>query len=137
MRACVCVSACACKSVCQCVHLSAPCLPVSPLFPLPPASCLQGVLSYYEVDGPDSVSVLAEVQRRPHARLLGDEIRHCLMREHEEGEMAGAAGIGIGVGAAAVGLVGDIAERPHGEIRLEVSLPVGMGRGSWKRGFLL
>ncbi|CAI7885358.1 unnamed protein product [Closterium sp. NIES-53] len=43
----------------------------------------KGVLSYCKIEGPHRASVLLEVQRRPGACLVGDEVRRLLRKEQE------------------------------------------------------
>ncbi|CAI5521349.1 unnamed protein product [Closterium sp. Naga37s-1] len=66
-----------------------------------------GLLSYFKLEGPDRVTVLQELERRPRARLIGDEIRHFVKKEREDGVVPNE---------------GELCDRmPHGSVRLEVS----------------
>ncbi|CAI5985338.1 unnamed protein product [Closterium sp. NIES-64] len=51
-----------------------------------------GALSFFKLDGPDKAIVLHELQRRPGARLIGDEIRRYVRIERENGVLATVAG---------------------------------------------
>ncbi|GJP37668.1 hypothetical protein CLOM_g22104 [Closterium sp. NIES-68] len=44
----------------------------------------KGVLSYCKIEGPHRASVLLEVQRRPGACLVGDEVKRLLRKEQEK-----------------------------------------------------
>ncbi|GJP60888.1 hypothetical protein CLOP_g18102 [Closterium sp. NIES-67] len=67
-----------------------------------------GILSFFKLDGPDKAIVLHELQRRPGARLIGDEIRRYVRIERENGVLA-----------TSLGVLGD--RTPHGQIELHVS----------------
>ncbi|CAI7745324.1 unnamed protein product [Closterium sp. NIES-54] len=67
-----------------------------------------GALSFFKLDGPDKAIVLHELQRRPGARLIGDEIRRYARIERENGVLA-----------TSLGVLGD--RTPHGQIELHVS----------------
>ncbi|CAI5532283.1 unnamed protein product [Closterium sp. Naga37s-1] len=67
-----------------------------------------GALSFFKLDGPDKAIVLHELQRRPGARLIGDEIRRYVRIERENGVLA-----------TSLGVLGD--RTPHGQIELHVS----------------
>ncbi|CAI5464918.1 unnamed protein product [Closterium sp. Yama58-4] len=67
-----------------------------------------GVLSFFKLDGPDKAIVVHELQRRPGARLIGDEIRRYARIERENGVLA-----------TSLGVLGD--RTPHGQIELHVS----------------
>ncbi|CAI5470251.1 unnamed protein product [Closterium sp. Yama58-4] len=67
-----------------------------------------GSLSFFKLDGPDKAIVLHELQRRPGARLIGDEIRRYVRIERENGVLA-----------TSLGVLGD--RTPHGQIELHVS----------------
>ena len=98
----------------------------------------QGLLSYFRIEGQDKASIAAEIQRRPNARLVGEEVRRCLRREKENkdrdrgtltfssglstvagviAQTGGGSGTMPGGGAAKAGKE----QQPHGVVHLMVS----------------
>ena len=98
----------------------------------------QGLLSYFRIEGQDKASIAAELQRRPNARLVGEEVRRCLRREKENkdrdrgtltfssglstvagviAQTGGGSGTMPGGGAAKAGKE----QQPHGVVHLMVS----------------
>lgn len=72
---------------------------------------MQGVLSYYKLDGPDKVSVRLEVAKYQHPLLLGEDIKRIIQKEKEKEAEKGRSQT-----------LGPIAQKPLGTIHLLVSI---------------
>lgn len=71
---------------------------------------MQGVLSYYKLDGPDKVSVRQEVAKYRNPMLLGEDIKRIIQKEKEK-DMERGRGLPSGA----------ISQKPLGTIHLLVS----------------